>query len=257
MIHKTAMVHPHASIHSEVNIGPYCVIGEGVHIDSGCELKSHVVVQGPTHLGKNNKIYSFVSLGEAPQDLKFKGENSELIIGENNTIREYVSIHRGTQKGEGKTVIGNNNLLMTSVHIGHNCILGDDIIIATGSGVAGHAVVEDRVVFAGMVGVAPFIHVGRNSYITGFSVIDKDVPPFSICSGRGEFKIRGVNVIGLKRNNFSIEDIQILRKSFKHLFTHINPLSIQIDNIERDWKQNVHVQYLLNFLLNSKNSKNR
>ncbi len=253
MIHKTAIIHPKAQIERDVNIGPYCVIGADTRIQSGTELISHVVVEGDTSIGKNNKIYPFVSLGMEPQHLKFRGETSKLIIGNNNIIRESVVIHRGTLRGENKTVIGNDNFIMSTVHIGHDCILGDHIIIASGTGVAGHVTLQDRVNLGGMVGIAQFVRIGKSTFIGAGSEISKDIPPFCLCTGmRGQLCIRGVNVVGLKRQGFSVGEIRKLKLAFEAIFDKNNPLQENIRNLEQEFKTDKAISYVLDFIKSSK-----
>ncbi|HLD74752.1 MAG TPA: acyl-ACP--UDP-N-acetylglucosamine O-acyltransferase [Bdellovibrionota bacterium] len=251
MIHSTAIIHAKAKIGKNVKVGPYCIIGADVSIDEGTELLSHIVIEGPTRIGKNNRIFSFACLGQEPQDLKYQGEKSELIIGDNNTIRESTNIHRGTRGGGNKTVLGNNNLIMSLVHIGHDSILGNHVIIASFSGIAGHVTIEDKVFIAGKVGVGQFVRVGTSCYVGGFSRIDKDVPPFSFCCGTDHVEVRGVNIVGLKRQGYSTERINILRKVFHDLFDVETPLQENIKKLPPECKNDTAVSYLLDFIQSS------
>ena len=202
MIHETAIIHPGANIQKDVSIGPYSVIGQDVSIESGTVIGSHVVIKGPTSIGPNNKIFHFSSIGEEPQDKKFNQDsNSSLVIGSGNTIREYVSINRGTDAGGGKTVIGNENWIMAYVHIAHDCIIGNNSIFANNATLAGHVIIENFVTLGGFTGVHQFCRVGSYSFSAISSVIVKDVLPYILVSGNTA-KPSGLNREGLKRNGF-------------------------------------------------------
>lgn len=218
MIDSTAIIHSDAKIDSNVEIGAYSIIGENVSIASGTSIDSHVVIKGPTKIGKNNTISSFCSLGGDPQDKKFQGEaDSILEIGDNNTIREYVSINRGTGDGGGKTILGNNNWVMAYVHIAHDCIVGSNTIFANNATLAGHVVIDDHAILGGFTGVHQFCRVGSYSFSAISSVIVKDVPPYVLVSGNTA-KPSGLNREGLKRHGFDNETINILRKAYKTIY---------------------------------------
>ncbi len=218
MIHPTAIIHPDAKLHSDVTIGAYSVIGANVSIDSGTKIESHVVINGPTKIGSNNEIFSFSSLGGDPQDKKYQGEiDSILEIGSNNTIREYVSINRGTGDGGGKTVIGNDNWIMAYVHIAHDCIVGNSTIFANNATLAGHVTIDDFAILGGFTGVHQFCRIGSYSFSAISSVIVKDVPPYVLVSGNTA-KPSGLNREGLKRHGFNSETINILRKAYKAIY---------------------------------------
>ncbi|MFP5459066.1 MAG: acyl-ACP--UDP-N-acetylglucosamine O-acyltransferase [Bacteriovoracia bacterium] len=197
-IDKLASVHPEAQIGEGVKIGPFCVIGPHVKIGEGTVLTSHVVIEGHTTIGKNNKFLQFGSIGAPPQDSSYKGEPCETIIGDNNTFREYVSIHRGTTKQDMKTVIGNNSLYMAYCHIAHDCTLGNNITFANSVQLAGHVKIGDRVIVGGNTGVSQFVSLGRGAYIGGGSAIDRDIPTFCTAYGN-RVRLKGINIIGLKR----------------------------------------------------------
>ena len=218
MIDQTAIVHSNADIHKNVSIGPYSVIGENVSIGSGTVIGSHVVITGPTTIGPNNKIFHFSSIGEDPQDKKFnKDKNSYLEIGANNTIREYVSINRGTSDGGGKTIIGNNNWIMAYVHIAHDCIIGNNSTFANNTTLAGHVAIQDFVTLGGFTGVHQFCRIGSYSFSAISSVIVKDVPPYILVSGNTA-KPSGLNREGLKRNGFDADTISLLKKAYKIIY---------------------------------------
>ncbi len=218
MIDATAIIHPDARLHSDVSVGAYSIIGENVSIDSGTSIDSHVVITGPTTIGANNNISSFCSLGSDPQDKKFQGETDSILeIGSGNTIREYVSINRGTGDGGGKTIIGDNNWIMAYVHIAHDCIIGNNTIFANNATLAGHVTVDDFAILGGFTGVHQFCRIGSYSFSAISSVIVKDVPPYVLVSGNTA-KPSGLNREGLKRHGFDSETINILRKAYKAIY---------------------------------------
>jgi UDP-N-acetylglucosamine acyltransferase len=216
-IHETAIVDKRAEIDDDVEIGPYCVVGPGVKIGKGTKLKSHVVVHGRTTLGVGNTIFSFASVGSAPQDLKYKGEPSELLIGDRNTIREYVSLNPGTTGGGMVTRVGNGNLLMMYCHIAHDCILGDRNVIANGATLGGHVVIQDYVIVGGLVGVHQFVKIGASAILGAGSMVSKDVPPF--CNATGDrARLRGLNLEGLRRRGFDTAKVDELKKAYRIIF---------------------------------------
>lgn len=218
-IHPTAVIDKRAELDSSVSVGPYALIGADVSIDEGCTIAGHAVISGPAVIGKNNEISSFTSVGAAPQDLKYNGEPTQLIIGDNNRIREYASIHRGTEQGGGKTIIGNGNLLMSYIHIAHDCRIGNGVIMSNVATMAGHVEVGDCATIGGLVAVHQFARVGKYSYIGGVSGINLDVPPFVIITGtRNRTRISGINKIGLKRRGFSRETIAKIDNAFRIIF---------------------------------------
>ena len=218
MIDQTAIIHSNADIHKNVSIGPYSVIGENVSIGSGTVIGSHVVITGPTTIGPNNKIFHFSSIGEDPQDKKFNDDkNSYLEIGANNTIREYVSINRGTSDGGGKTIIGNNNWIMAYVHIAHDCIIGNNSTFANNTTLAGHVAIQDFVTLGGFTGVHQFCRFGSYSFSAISSVIVKDVPPYILVSGNTA-KPSGLNREGLKRNGFDANTINLLKNAYRIIY---------------------------------------
>ena len=218
MIDATAIVHPDATLDLDVIIGPYSIIGANVSIGSGSVIGSHVVINGPTKIGPNNKIFHFCSIGEDPQDKKYiKEKNSTLEIGAGNTIREYVSINRGTNDGGGKTIIGDNNWIMAYVHVAHDCVVGNETVFANNVTLAGHVIIDDFVILGGFTGVHQFCRVGSYSFSAISSVIVKDVPPYVLVSGNSA-KPSGLNREGLKRHGFDSETINILRRAYKAIY---------------------------------------
>ena len=214
MIHSTAIIDPLATIAEDVTIGPYSIIGADVEIGAGCEIASHVVIKGPTKLGKNNKIYQFSSIGEDPQDKKFDGEATLLAIGDNNLIRESCTINRGTVQGGGITKIGNNNWIMAYVHIAHDCIIGSDNILANNASLAGHVVVDDFVILGGFTLVSQFNSIGSHAFSAMGSVISRNIPPYVLVSGHMAKPV-GINVEGLKRREFTEQQIKNIRLAYK------------------------------------------
>ena len=253
-IHPTAIVDPGAELDSSVNVGPYVIIEKGVKISQETTIKPHTVINGPTTIGSGNQIGPFATIGAPPQDLKYQGEDTELVIGNNNQIREYVSIHRGTVTDKGITSIGNGNLLMGYVHIAHDCVLGNSTILANAATLAGHVQIEDHAIIGGLVGVHQFSRIGAYSYIGGLSGISKDVPPFIIVSGaRNQMRVSGINKIGLRRHGFDKETLKELDKAYKIIF--MSPSLLLKDALAQaavDINDCKPVRQLIDFFHNSK-----
>jgi UDP-N-acetylglucosamine acyltransferase len=224
-IHPTAVIDPSAQLDSSVTVGPYAVIGADVSIGAETIVEPHAVVSGPSTIGKRNLIGSFATVGGAPQDLSYKGEPTELIVGDDNQIREYASIHRGTPGGKQKTLIGNNNLLMAYIHIAHDCVIGNNVIMANVATLAGHVEVGDNASIGGLVAVHQFCRIGTFSYIGGISGLGLDVPPYVIVAGtRNRTRVSGINKVGLRRNGFSRETISRLDATFRIIYRSPNLL---------------------------------
>ncbi|MCB2216629.1 acyl-ACP--UDP-N-acetylglucosamine O-acyltransferase [Desulfofustis glycolicus] len=224
-IHETAVVDPTAELDSSVIVGPYAVIGADVKIGAGTRIEPHAVVSGPSTIGERNMIGSFATVGGAPQDMSYRGEPTELIVGNDNQIREYASIHRGTPGGRGKTEIGNNCLLMAYIHIAHDCRIGDNVIMANVATLAGHVQVGERASIGGLVAVHQFCRIGAYSYIGGVSGLSLDVPPYVIVAGiRDRTRVSGINKVGLRRNGFSRETIGNLEAVFRIIYRSPNLL---------------------------------
>jgi UDP-N-acetylglucosamine acyltransferase len=202
--HPMSFVHPEAQIGNNVQIGPFCLIGANAKIGDDCIFHSNVVVDGHTTIGKGNRFFQFCSIGAPPQDTSYKNEPTETIIGDNNTFREYVSIHRGTMKQDQKTIVGSNSLFMAYCHIAHDCTLGNNLTFANAVGLAGHVTIGDRVIIGGNTGVTQFVTIGRGAYIGGGSGIDRDIPHFCTAYGN-RVRLKGINIIGLKRQGHSKE----------------------------------------------------
>lgn len=249
MIHPQAVVDPAARISSGVSIGPFSVIGPDVEIGENTVIGPHVVISGPTTIGSNNTIYQFTSLGEPPQHLGYKGEPTQLIIGNNNIIRESCTMNRGTVQGHGKTVIGDNNFIMAYSHIAHDCNVGSNTIFANGSSLAGHVDVGDYAILGGFTMVHQFCRVGAHA-ITGISTVTfKDVPPYLLVSGNTA-KPYGLNLKGLKRRDFTEDDIEMLKKAYKVLYRSGKSIEEAIEAL-KELSANRHVQALIQFVSES------
>ena len=216
-IHASAIVDSKAEIASDVEIGPYSVIGPNVKIGAGSKIASHTVIEGYTTIGKENIFAHFAAIGGAPQDMKYRGEPTQLIIGDRNTIREFTTIHTGTSQDEGITRIGNENWIMAYVHIAHDCQIGSNTIFASNAQIAGHVRVDDWAIMGGMSGVHQFVRVGQHAMLGGASALVQDIPPFVIAAG-DKASPHGINVEGLKRRGFSSETISALRQAYKVLY---------------------------------------
>jgi len=246
MIHTTAIIDPKAKISSNVKIGPYTIIGANVEVGEGSEIQSHVSIVGNTKIGSNNKIYSFASIGNDPQDLKYKGEETKLEIGDNNKIREYVTINPGTIGGGGLTKIGNNCLFMVSSHIAHDCLVGNNVILANNVPLGGHAEIEDDVIIGGNSAVQQFTRVGKSAMIGGMCGVVRDIIPYGIAHGNRSI-LQGLNLIGLRRKNIPNNEIMALNDAYKELFKNEN-LTQNLKNLSADLKKNKLVSEVVTFL---------
>ena len=246
MIHKSSIIDKEAKIEKGVKIGPFCYVGPKVQLDEGVELISNVHIEGNTKIGKKTKFFHFSSIGTIPQDLKFKGEESSLEIGENNSIREYVTINPGTTGGGGKTIIGNNCLFMISSHVAHDCHIGNNVVIANNVPLGGHVTIEDSVVIGGNSAVQQFTRIGRLAMIGGMTGVLKDVIPFGLSFGNRNY-LRGINLIGLKRKNYDKKKILELDTAFKKIFSSKN-LHENLGKINGEYKENELVNEVINFI---------
>ena len=231
MIHKTAIIAPGAELDSSVTVGPYSIVGEHVKVGAGTTIGSHTIIEGHTEIGRDNQIFNFVTIGAAPQDLKFAGEVSYLRIGDRNRIREYVTIHLGTEDGCGVTTVGSDNLLMAYAHVAHDCIVKDHIILANGASLAGHVEIDDYAILGGLSGVHQFTRIGCHMMASGGSMITQDVAPFSIVQG-DRAKVVGLNLTGLKRRGFSSEALANIKKIYKLIFRSNLKLEEAVKEIE-------------------------
>lgn len=217
LVHPTALVAAEAALASDVRVGPYSVIGSAVRIGAGTVVGPHVVIEGRTTIGARNHIFQFASIGAVPQDLKYRGEPSELVIGDENRIREFCTLQPGTQGGGMVTRVGNGNLLMNYAHIAHDCVLGDRTIVANGVQLGGHVTVEDGAVLGALAGIHQFVRIGESAIVGAGSMVTQDVPPF--CNATGDrATLHGLNTVGLKRRGFSDEGIQTLKRAYRIMF---------------------------------------
>jgi len=252
MIHSTAVIDSHAEIDPSVEIGPFCVIGPGVKIGRGTRLMSHVIVEGLTTLGENNTVYPFTDLGAPPQDLKYQGERTRLIIGNNNTIREGVTINVGTLQGGNETRIGNENLLMAYVHLGHDTVVGNHCVLSNSVGVAGHVTIDDYAILTGQTGVVQFVRVGAHSYIGGQSGLERDIPPFVIAAGSRPTQIKGANIVGLRRRGFPAETISKINDAIKLWIRRDVEKEQCLLDIESQYGELPEIQQFIRFIRDSK-----
>ena len=246
MIHQTAIVDPKAIISKHVKIGAYSVIGPEVVIGANTEIQSHVSIVGDTKIGTNNNIYPFASIGNDPQDMKYKGEKTSLIIGNNNIIREYVTINPGTVQGGGTTSIGNDNLLMIGAHIAHDCKLGNKIVIANNAAIAGHAIIDDYVILGGNCGVHQFTRIGKMAMVGGMTGVSRDVIPYGLSTGNRNV-LNGINIVGLRRINTPNKDIICLTDAYKNMFK-TEKLSENLKNLNIEFKKNELVNEVIEFI---------
>ena len=250
MIHKTAIIDKKAKISKNVKIGPYSVIGPNVEISENVEIFSHVNISGNTKIGSETKIYPFASIGTDPQDLKYKGEKNTLIIGNKNVIREYVTINPGTEGGGGLTTIGNNCLLMISSHVAHDCKVGDNVVIANNVPLGGHAIIEDSVIIGGNSAVQQHTRIGRLAMVGGMTGVLKDIIPFGLSFGNRNY-LKGLNLIGLRRNKYENKTIIELGDAYKKIFSGIN-LHENLDKINGEFKDNKLIKEVIDFISKDK-----
>lgn len=249
--HPTAIIHPRAQVACTVTVGPYTVIGEGVELGDDCEVMSHVVLGGPTRLGKGNRIFPWASVGLEPQDLKYRGEPTRLEVGDGNVFREFITVHRGTVGGGGVTRIGNHNLLMAYVHIAHDCTLGDHVIMANGASLAGHVNISDHAMVGAFCGVHQFCRIGAYSFLGSYTVVNKDILPYSKTSADRRATVLGANRIGLERRGLTQGDVDELQSAFR-LLSHSKLNTTQaLEAIESRGFKSEHVRALVEFIKTS------
>ena len=246
MIHKTAIIDDKAKIYENVEIGPYSIIGPNVEINENTKIQSHVSIIGHTSIGKNNKIFPFASIGNEPQDLKYKGENTKLTIGNGNTIREYTTINTGTIGGGGLTKIGDNSLFMIGVHIAHDCIIGNNVVIANSGAIAGHAEIGDDVIIGGNCGVQQFTRIGKMAMIGGMTGVSRDVIPYGVSLGNRNY-LDGINIVGLRRRKVSNKDIIELSDAYKEIFK-TESLNDNLNKLNGSLKDNIYIKDVIEFI---------
>ncbi|CAM4420863.1 acyl-ACP--UDP-N-acetylglucosamine O-acyltransferase [Corallococcus exiguus] len=255
-VHPTAVVHPGARLHDTVEVGPFSVIGPHVVIGAGTRIGPHVVIEGRTTLGERNHLFQFCSVGAAPQDLKYAGEDTELVIGDENQIREFVTVNLGTVAGGGATRLGHRNLLLANSHIAHDCVVGNEVLLANGAALAGHVVVEDAVKISGLVAVHQFTRLGRYAFISGGSMVTMDVPPY--CTVQGDrATLVGLNTVGLERGGFTEEQIGRVKEAYRILFRSKLGLQDALAQLRGELSSHPEVEHLVRFVETSKRGVTR
>ena len=247
-IHANAVVDPGATLGEGVSIGPFCVVGADVELGDGAVLHSHAVVEGRTRIGPRCEIFPFASIGHRPQDLKYRGEPSELLVGADNTIREYVTMNPGTEGGGMMTRVGDGCLFMMGAHVAHDCQIGDRVIMANNATLAGHVVVEDGAIIGGLSAVHQFVRIGRNAMIGGMSGVEHDVIPFGLVLG-DRAHLNGLNIVGLKRNGFAREEIQSLQQAYKAIFAGAGTMAERLAALKSEAGKAGAVDELVSFAL--------
>lgn len=245
-IHPTALIDDAATLGANVTIGPYCVIGPDVQLDDDVVLKAHVVVDGHTHVGAGTIIHPFASIGGAPQDLKYAGEPSTLVIGKNNVIREHVTMNPGTETGAMTTVVGDNCLFMMGAHVAHDCVVGNNVILANNATIAGHVQVGNHVIIGGLSAVHQFIRIGDHAIIGGMSGVEANVIPFGRVKGE-RASLAGLNLIGLERSGFDKDHLRAMQKAFGQLFSNAGTLDDRLDDVAGSYADNDTVQAIIDF----------
>lgn len=250
-IDPTASVHPTAELDSGVEIGPYSVISEGVRVGKDTKIASHVVIDKWVTIGQNNNILQFVSIGAPPQDLGYKGEKTEVIIGDNNTFREFVTVHRATTKDQLKTVCGNNNLFMNYVHLAHDCKLGDNIIMANSATLGGHVTIDNNAIVGGLVAVHQFVRIGAYCIIGGASAVSKDIPPYVMAVGN-RARVYRLNAVGIRRQGFTKQELEDIKRSYNIIFRSSLGLNDAIAALKKEMPDSAHAKRFIDFLQGTK-----
>jgi len=246
-IHPTAVIAKGAQLGINIEIGPYCVIGPHVRIGDNCKLHSHVVIEGRTTLGEANTIFPFASIGHEPQDLKYRGEPSTVTIGDQNTIREYSTIQPGTAGDKMATIVGNNNTLLASIHVAHDCTVGSNIIMSNNATLAGHVTVEDYAIIGGLAAVHQFVRIGHHAMIGGMSGVEHDVIPYGLVKGE-RAKLAGINLIGMKRRGYNREQIDSLKKAYEQVFAGKGTLRDNLEEASKHYQDQDHVMDMIDFI---------
>ena len=257
MIHPAAIIDLKAEIGEGVEIGPFSIIEKDVSIGEGTKIGPHVVIREGTRIGKRCQIFQFASIGEAPQAVAYRGEKTSIFIGDQNIIREFVTLHRGTVKGGGKTVIGDDNFLMAYSHVAHDCHIGNQVVMANGATLGGHIMIEDYAILGGLVAIHQFCRIGAHALISGLTGVSLDIPPFMLASG-SRAKLFGLNLVGLKRHHFSEETLKALKKAYRIIFRSSLTLEKAMKKVgEDEIFQTPEVQHLLQFIQRSKRGISR
>ncbi|MGB0215171.1 MAG: acyl-ACP--UDP-N-acetylglucosamine O-acyltransferase [Alteromonas oceani] len=250
MIHETAVISPGATLGKNVSVGPFSIIGDEVVIGDNCRIESHVVIKGPTRIGQGNHFYQFSSIGEDCQDKKYAGERTELIIGNNNVFREGVTVHRGTVQDEGVTRIGSDNLIMVNAHIAHDCVIGDNVIMANNVMVAGHVDIGDYAILGGATAIHQFCKIGAHSFMGGGAIVLRDVPPYVMVSGT-KYIPQGINSEGLRRRGYGKETIMAIKRAYKVIYRDNNTVEEAIKKLTEMAEGHPEVGMLITFLAES------
>jgi len=245
-IHPSSVIEDGAQLGDNVSIGPFCVVGKDVTLGDNVTLKSHVVVDGWTQIGEGTIIYPFASIGSAPQDLKYAGEKTQLIIGKNNKIREHVTMNPGTPGDNSKTIVGDNGLFMMGAHVAHDCVVGNNVIMANNATIAGHVHVGDFAILGGLAAVLQFVRIGHHAIIGGLSGVESDVIPYGRVKGE-RASLAGLNLIGLERRGFDKGDIRTLQRAFNQLFGNEGTMEERIDSVEEDYGDHEGVMAIIEF----------
>jgi UDP-N-acetylglucosamine acyltransferase len=248
--HPTAIIHPEAKLHESVEVGPYAVIGPKVTIGAGTTVGPHAVLEGRTTIGEKNRIFQFASVGSAPQDLKYAGEDTELFVGDGNLIREFTTLNRGTVGGGGVTRIGNNNLFMANSHVAHDCTVGNGCILANSVALAGHVELHDFAIVGGLSAVHQFTRVGRNAFIAGGAMVVMDIPPFCMAQG-DRAELSGLNTVGMTRHGFTEDQIRRVKDAFKVLFRSKLGLNEAIGKLKAEFGGHAEIEQMLKFITES------
>jgi len=246
-IHPTAVVDPKAQIHESARIGPFCVIGPDVTVGEGTTLVSHVSITGATTLGRDCTVHPFCTLGHPPQDFKWKGERTRLLIGDRNTLREHVTMHPGTGVGRGETVVGADGFFMVGAHVAHDCLLGERVVMANHATLGGYVVVGDNVIFGGLCGVHQHVRIGRHAFIGGMATVVNDVIPYGSVVGN-HARLAGLNIVGLRRRGFTREQIHDLRAAYRGLFAEEGTFNERIADTQEAFPNSPEVLEILNFI---------
>ncbi len=255
-VHPTAVVHPDAQLHETVEVGAFAVIGPKVRIGEGTKVGPHVVIEGRTTLGARNRVFQFSSLGAAPQDLKYGGEDTELIIGDENQIREFTTLHIGTGGGGGATRVGHRNLFMANSHVAHDCVVGNGCILANSAALGGHVQVEDHVILSGLTAVHQFTRLGRHAFIAGGAMVVMDVPPYCMAQG-DRAELAGLNTVGLERHGFGEERIARIKEAYRILFRSKLGVAEALAKMKAELGGNPEIDHFIDFVAQSKRGLTR
>ena len=255
-LHPTAVVHPDAQLHDTVTVGPFAVIGPKVRIGAGTSVGAHAVIEGRTTIGERNRLFQFAALGAAPQDLTYRGEDTELVLGDDNIVREFATLHIGTEGGGGLTRVGSKSVFMANSHVAHDCQVGNGVILGNGSALAGHVEVHDGVIISGLAAVHQFTRLGRNSFISGGSMVVMDVPPY--CTAQGDrAELAGINTVGLSRHGYTDAQLARIKDAYRILFRAKLGLSEALAQLQAEHGGNPEIDHFIDFVKSSKRGLTR